>query len=62
MYKPNRKFSGRVMKRLATDPTIPTSKSKLSAVSIANKYRNMGLNARVIPNQRGLLVVDETRW
>jgi hypothetical protein len=44
------------MKRLATDPTIPTSKSKLSAVSIANKYRNMGLNARVIPNQRGFNV------
>ena len=44
------------MRRLAKDPNKPTVKSKGSAVNIAKKYRNMGLNARVIPNQRGFNV------
>ncbi len=56
MYKRTRKFSGRSMRRLATDANNPTAKSKLSAINIANKYRNMGLNARVIPNQKGFNV------
>ena len=56
MYSLNRRFDGKTMKRIGGRSSMPSSISKPNAIKMANAWRSLGLNARVVPNAKGFNV------
>jgi hypothetical protein len=56
MYSINRKFNGKTMKRIGGRSPNPSSITKNKAIKMADAWRSVGLNARVIPNVKGFNV------
>lgn len=56
MYSINRRFDGKTMKRIGGRSPNPSSITKNKAIKMADAWRSVGLNARVIPNVKGFNV------